>query len=117
MRPARRDGLNASPAAASAEISASTIVLPAQVQPIKAATLQCAQNHHVCQPLIGRQRKGDVERHPVLHEIEAVDEIGVPAQFPAEATMSCCDAASAGATTSAAAAIPASPSRATSASI
>src|SRR5579863_3591339 len=56
---------------------------PAECSPIKYPPIQCSKRDHECYSFISRQTERDVERHPVPNQVEAVDQIGVPAQFPA----------------------------------
>ena len=50
---------------------------------IKFATVEPADGDDPGQAIFRGQREGDVERHPVPAQVETVDQIGVPAQFPA----------------------------------
>ena len=81
------------------------VVLPVVLKPIKAS-----QSHDPCLSLTFIQRKRHVKRHPVPDEVEAINQIGVPTQFPCSALPSSEESPAA------AAAMPASPSRETSAS-
>ena len=50
---------------------------------VEFATVQAADGDDPGQAVFRGQREGDVERHPVPAEVEAINEIRVPAQFPA----------------------------------
>jgi hypothetical protein len=75
-----------------------------------------AENDHISQPLIVWEAEGNIEWHPIPDQEKAIDQVGVPAQFPALATNPLC-ATDSGRSAAATVAIPASPSRATIASI
>ena len=97
--------------------SRSRLVLPAQRLPVELAAIERSESDNPSKPLVRRKTKGDVERHPVPDKKQAVNQIGVPAQFPAEATISGSRGSLLVTQSGATAAIPASPSRDTRASI
>ncbi len=76
-----------------------------------------ADHDHVRKPFVLRQTEGNVEGHPVPDQKKTVDQVGVPAQFPALAASSAGWRTTSGRNAAATAAIPASPRRETIASI
>ena len=84
---------------------------PMKCLPIKDSASQRAERNHECQAFVGRQAEGDVEWHPVPDQIQTVDQVGVPAQFPALATSSAGTGSGACCSAFAIAAMPASPRR------
>ena len=85
--------------------------------PVELVASQRAKYHDIGQPLILGEAEGNVERHPVPDQKKAVNQVGVPAQFPALAASSAGRWAASGRRAAAIAAMPTSPSRATIASI
>ena len=85
------------------------MLLPGESGPVKAPSLEGAEHNHVGETLIIGKAEGNVEWHPVPHQIETIDEIGVPAQFFAEAWFACFSALAAR-NAAATAARPSSPS-------
>ncbi len=53
--------------------------------PIILKPFQPAECNHPGQPFVGRQAERHVKWHPVLDQVETVNQIGVPAQFPCAA--------------------------------
>ena len=68
--------------------SRSRLRIPTQGPPVEHSTIQRAESDNEGHSLIGRQAEGNVEWHPVPDQVEAVDQVGVPAQFPALPTSS-----------------------------
>ena len=66
----------------------SSLAKPATGGPVVAAAADGAEHDHPVQPLRLAQAERNVERHPVMDEIEAIHQIGVLAQFPAAAVAS-----------------------------
>jgi len=57
-------------------------VLPGEVAPVELSAGEFAEGDDEGQPLDWRQAESDVERHPVPQQEQAIDQIGVPAEFP-----------------------------------
>lgn len=56
---------------------------PPHRAPIEDPSVQRPECDDKGQALILRETEGNVEWHPIPNQIKAVDQIGVPAQFPA----------------------------------
>ncbi len=64
------------------------MVLPSHGVPVEDMASEHAHDHNISEPFVLWQTEGNVEGHPVLDQEKTVDQIGVPAQFPALATSS-----------------------------
>lgn len=57
-------------------------ILPLECQPVENVTFESSKGDYVRCPFGRGQRKRDVEGHPVPNKVEAVDQDGVPGEFP-----------------------------------
>jgi hypothetical protein len=49
-------------------------------------SIQLTESNHVSHTLVRRERKRDIERHPVSDQVQTIGQLGVPDKFPAVVT-------------------------------
>jgi hypothetical protein len=51
-------------------------------------SIQLSERNNIGRPLIRRERKRHIERHPALDQVQAINQAGVLGEFPGEAAPS-----------------------------